>query len=252
MGLDAMIFAFRMLSLKPAFSLSSFTFIKRFFSSSSLSAIRVVSLAYLGLLVFLPAILISTCTSRSTAFHMMYSAYKFKKQGDDIQPWHTPFPILNQHIGPCLVLTVTFWPAYRFLRRQVRQSDIFISLRIVPFVVIHTVNGFSLVYEAEVDVFLEFLCFFCDPTWRWQFDLCSSTFFKSSLYIWKSSVHMLLKPGLMDLSITLLDGKWVQLCGSGRFFGIALLWDWNEKLNFSSPVATAEFSKFAGILNTAL
>ena len=58
MGLDAMILVFCMLSFKPTFSLSSFTFIKRLFSSSSLSAIRVVSSAYLRLLIFLPAILI--------------------------------------------------------------------------------------------------------------------------------------------------------------------------------------------------
>ena len=57
MGPDVMILVFRMLSFKPAFSLSSFTFIKRLFSSSSLSAIRVVSSAYLRLLIFLPAIL---------------------------------------------------------------------------------------------------------------------------------------------------------------------------------------------------
>ena len=60
-GLDAMIFVFWMLSFKPNFSLSSFTFIKRLFSSSSLSAIRVVSSAYLRLLIFLPAILILAC-----------------------------------------------------------------------------------------------------------------------------------------------------------------------------------------------
>ena len=59
---------------KPAFSLSSFTFIKRLFSSSSLSAIRVVSSAYLSLLIFLPAILIPACASCSPAFLMMYSA----------------------------------------------------------------------------------------------------------------------------------------------------------------------------------
>ena len=66
------------------FSLSSFTFIKRLFSSSSLSAIRVVSPAYLRLLIFFPAILIPTCASSSPAFHMMYSAYKLNKQGDSI------------------------------------------------------------------------------------------------------------------------------------------------------------------------
>ena len=72
-GLDATIFVFWMLSFKPTFSLSSFTFIKRLFSSSSLSAIRVVSFAYLRLLIFLPAILIPACASSSLAFHMMYS-----------------------------------------------------------------------------------------------------------------------------------------------------------------------------------
>ena len=64
---------FGMLSFKPAFSLSSFVSIKRLFSSS-LSAIRVVSPAYLKLLIFLPAILILACDSSSQAFHMMYSA----------------------------------------------------------------------------------------------------------------------------------------------------------------------------------
>ena len=74
MGPDAMILVFWMLSFKPAFSLSSFTVIKRLFSSS-LSAIRVVSYAYLRLLIFLPAILIPACGSSSPAFLMMYSAY---------------------------------------------------------------------------------------------------------------------------------------------------------------------------------
>ena len=84
MGLDAMILVFWMLSFKPTFSLSSFTFIKRLFSSSSLSAIRVVSFAYLRLLIFLPAILFPACASSRPAFHMMYSAYKLNKQGDNI------------------------------------------------------------------------------------------------------------------------------------------------------------------------
>ena len=78
MGLDAMIFIFWMLSFKPTFSLFSFTFIMRLFSFSSLSAIRVVSSAYLRLLIFLLAILIPVCASSSPAFHMMYTAYKEK------------------------------------------------------------------------------------------------------------------------------------------------------------------------------
>ena len=65
MALDAMIFVFWMLSFKPASSLSSFTFIKKLFSSSSLSAIRVLSSVYLRLLIFLPAILIPACASSS-------------------------------------------------------------------------------------------------------------------------------------------------------------------------------------------
>ena len=100
MGLGAMILVFWMLIYKPAFLLSSFTFIKRLFSSSSLSAIRVVSSAYLRLLIFLLAVLIPACASSSPTFHVMYSAYKLNKQGDNIQPC-TPFPIWNQSVVPC-------------------------------------------------------------------------------------------------------------------------------------------------------
>ena len=83
------ILIFWMLSFKPAFSLSSFTFIKRLFSSSLLSVISVVSSAYLRLLVFLLAILIPACASSRPAFCMMHFVYKLNKQGDNIQPWST-------------------------------------------------------------------------------------------------------------------------------------------------------------------
>ena len=106
-------------SFKPSFSFSSFIFFKRLFSSSSLSAIRVVSSAYLRLLIFLPAVFIPACDSSSLTFHVVYSAFKLNKEGDNIQPWGTPFPTGNQSIVSCLVLTVASWPAYRFLRRQV-------------------------------------------------------------------------------------------------------------------------------------
>ena len=135
-----MIFVFWMLSFKPAFSLYSFTFIKRLFSSSLLSAIKVVSSVYLRLLIFLLAILIPARASPSPAVHMMYSAYKLNKQGDNIQPWHTPFPVWNQSLFPCPVLTIASWSAYR---RQVRWSGIPISLRIFQFVMIHTVKGLA-------------------------------------------------------------------------------------------------------------
>ena len=73
-GTGCLIFVFLMLSFKPTFSLSSFTYIKRLFSSFSLYAIRVVSSAYLRLLIFLPAILIPAWASSSPPFFMMYSA----------------------------------------------------------------------------------------------------------------------------------------------------------------------------------
>ena len=99
-----------MSGFKPAFSLYSFTFIKRLFSSSSLSAIEwqrmplgdetrchdlrflnvlftfCQRMAYLRLLIFLLAILIPASDSSSLAFYMMYSACKLNKQGDNIQP----------------------------------------------------------------------------------------------------------------------------------------------------------------------
>ena len=89
MGPDVMILVFWMLNFRPAFSLSSFTFIKRLFSSSSLSAIRGVSHAYLRLWIFLHEILIRACASSSLAFRMMYSAFKLNKQVDNIHPRHT-------------------------------------------------------------------------------------------------------------------------------------------------------------------
>ena len=127
MGLDAMTLIFQMLNFKPIFSLSSYTFIKRLFISSSLSVIRVVSSSYLRLLIFLLAILIPACASSSPVFCVMYSAYKLNKQGDNTQPWCTPFPIWNQSVVPCPILSVASWPAYRFLRRQVSWSGIPIS-----------------------------------------------------------------------------------------------------------------------------
>ena len=68
--------------------------------------------------------------SSSLAFHTMHYAYTLNKQGDSTQPWRAPFPIWDQSIVPCLVLAVASWPAYRFLRRQVRWSGILISWRI--------------------------------------------------------------------------------------------------------------------------
>jgi len=102
MGPDAMIIVFWMLSFKANFLLSSFTFIKRLFNSS-LSAIRVVSSAYLRLFLFLLAILIPACASFSLAFCMMYSAWKLNKQGDNIH-----LNVLLSWFGTSLLFHVQF------------------------------------------------------------------------------------------------------------------------------------------------
>ena len=99
MGPDAMIFIFWMLSFKPGFH-SPFSLSSRGSLVPLLSAIRVVSSAYLRLLMFLSAILIPACASSSLVLRIMYSAYKLNKQGDNIQPWCTPFPTLNQSFVP--------------------------------------------------------------------------------------------------------------------------------------------------------
>ena len=148
---------------------SSFTFMKRHFGSSLFSVIRVVSSAYLRLLIFLPVILIPVYASSSKAFHMMYITYKLNKQSDNIQPWCTSFPIWNQSV-PCLVLTVASWPAYWFRRRQL-GSLVLLSFKNFPqFAVIHTVKDFNIVNEADIDVLLEFPCISHD---RWTLSVWS-------------------------------------------------------------------------------
>ena len=81
------------------------------------------------------------------AFCMMNSVYKLNKQGENIQPWHTPFLIWNQSAVPCPVLTGTSWLAYWFLRRQVRSSGIPISWRIFH----------SLLWSTQSEVYPEVL-----------------------------------------------------------------------------------------------
>ena len=195
-----------MLRVKPTFSLFPFTLIKRLFSSS-LSAIRVVSSACLRLLIFLMAVLIPACDPSSLAFHIMYSAYKLNKQGDNLQPCCTPFPVLNQSVVPCKVLTVASEPAYRFLRRQVRWSGISISLVTFQIWLIHTVKGFHVVNEAEADVFMESLAF---STIQWTLTIWSlvSLPFLNPVYTFGSSWFMYCWTlAWRILSITLLACK---------------------------------------------
>ena len=109
----------------------------------------------------------------------------------------------------------------------------YLSKNFPQFVVIHTIKGFSIVSEAEVDGFLEFSCFFYDPMDVGNLISGSSAFFKSSLYIWKFSVHILLKPSLEDFEHYLVS-MWNE-CNCEvvwTFFGLALLLDWNGNWPF--------------------
>ena len=123
---------------------------------------------------------------------------------------------------------------------------------IPKFVVIHIVKGFSIVSEAEANVFLEIPYFFYDPRNAGSLISSSSAFSKPNLYIWKFLIQVLLKPSLKDFD-HYLASMWNE-CNSmvvWTFFGIALLWDWNE--NWPFPVLwPLLFSKFADILSAAL
>ena len=103
------------------------------------------------------------------------------------------------------------------------------------FVMVHTVKGFGIVNKAEIDVFLELSCFFHDPADVGNLTSGSSAFSKTSLNIWKFTVHVLLKPGLENFEHYFIS-VWDE-CNCAviwAFFGIAFLWDWNE--NWPIPV----------------
>ena len=119
--------------------------------------------------------------------------------------------------------------------KRIRHDwETFTSLKNFPqFVVIHTVKGFSIVNEAEVDIFLEFSCFSYDSTNIGSLISGPSAFSKSSLNIWKFSVHVLLKPVLKDFE-HYFASVWDECCCAvvWTFFGIAFLWDWNKNWHF--------------------
>ena len=101
------------------------------------------------------------------------------------------------------------------------------------FIVIHTVKGFGIFNKAEIYVFLELSCFFHDPADVGNSISGSSAFSKTSLNIWKFTVHILLKPGLENFE-HYFTSMWDE-CNCvvvWAFFGIAFLWDWNENWPF--------------------
>ena len=103
------------------------------------------------------------------------------------------------------------------------------------FIVIHTVKGFGIVNKAEIDVFLELSCFFDDSTDVGNLISGSSAFSKTSLNIWKFTVHVLLKPSLENFK-HYYTSIWDE-CSCAviwAFFGIAFLWGWIE--NWPFPV----------------
>ena len=152
----------------------------------------------------------------------------------------TPFPILNQFVVPCLVLTIASWSEYRVSQetgKVVWYSHFFKNFP--QLVVIHTVKGF--IVGNEADVFLEFSCFLYEPANVDSLISGSSAFLNSA---WTS--------GSSWFTYCWSHVKWAQLFGSFSIlwhcFSLGLEW----KLTFSSPVATAEFSNFAGIWCAAL
>ena len=126
----------------------------------------------------------------------MYSAYKLNKQGDNIQPWRTPFPIWNQSCSMsssnCCFLTCI--QVSQEASQVVWYSHVFKNSP--QFVVICTVKSFGIVNKEEIDLFLELSCFSDDPVDVGSLISGSSAFSKTSLNIWKFTAHVLLKPGL--------------------------------------------------------
>ena len=140
-------------------------------------------------------------------------------------------------------LTVASWPAYRFLRRQVRWSGMPISFRIFLFIVIHTVKSFGIVNKAEIDDFWN-SCFFDDPADVGNLISGSSAFPRTSLNIWKFTVHVMLKPGLENFE-HYFTSVWDE-CNCAvvwASFGIAFLWDWNENWPFPVLWSLLSFQK---------
>ena len=164
---------------------------------------------------------------------MMYPAQKLNKQSDNIQAWRAPFPIWNQSVFPCPVLTcfLTCIQISYEAGQVVWYSHLFQNFP--QFIMIHTVKGFSIVNKAIVDVFLELSCFFNDPTAIGNLISGSSVFSKSSLNIWKFTVHILLKPGLENFEhyFASVQDEW-NCVVVWTFFGIAFPWDWNENWTF--------------------
>ena len=141
----------------------------------------------------------------SPAFYMMHSTCKLNKQGAYIQPWHTLFPVLNQSVVPCPVLTVAFWPAYRFLRRQVRYSHLFKNF---PVCCDPNSQGFSIVNKAD---FFGIRFLFLRSSRSWQVVLVPLPFLNWTCTSESSQFTYSWSLAWKILRITLQHVKWVLL-----------------------------------------
>ena len=162
----------------------------------------------------------------------MYSAYKLNKHDDNIQPWRTPSPV-------CCSMSRSNCCSFTCIQISQEAGNVVwyphLCKNFPHFVVIYTVKGFGIINKAKVDVFLEFSCFFDDPTDVGNLISGSSSFSKSSLNIWKFTVHVLLKPDLENFE-HYFSSMWDECNCTAvwAFFGIAFLWDWNENWHFQS------------------
>ena len=213
----------------------------------------------------------------------MYSAYKLNKQGNNIQPWRTPFPMWNQSIVPCSVLTwfsggrlggVVFPSLEEFYTSllwstqskalAVSKADIFLELFFLwsnEVKLLSRVRFFATPWTVACQAPLS-MGFsrqeywsglpFPSPVDAGSLTFGSSAFSKSSLNIWKFSVDVLLKPCLENFEHYFASMRWVQLCCSLNILWHCLSLGLEWKLTISSPVSTAERPKFAGVLSAAL
>ena len=167
--------------------------------------------------------------------------HMLSKQGDSIQPWCIPFPILDQSVVPYPVLLLL--DLCTDFAGKVAWYSHFLN-NFPQIVMIHTVKAFSIVSEGVVDVLLEFSCFFYDSADVDNLISGSSVFSKSSLNIWKFWVHVLLKLNLKNFERYLANMWSEAVVLVWTFFGIALLWNCIENWPFSNPVFNTDFSKY--------
>ena len=161
----------------------------------------------------------------------MFQCYALSSSHRLLPPLYPQVLYLCLHLYSCSmsVLAVASWSTCRFIRDRNVIWYSYLFKNFSQFVVIHIVKGFSVADVDEVEIFLEYPCFLYDLTNIGSLVSGSSVFSKTSLYIWKFSVHILLKPSLKDFEHN-LTSMWIE-CNCTvvwTFFAITFLWDWNE------------------------